>query len=310
MIKNNKLIKLIFLIITIVIILIIIYVIYNLNNTNTIDKFTNNTDNTYNTDNNRIAFLFLTRNNLKQSEIWNNFLKGNEARYSIYCHAKEPQKVTDKLLKDNIIPEYINTSWGDTVEANILLMKNALLNSQNNKFILVSESCIPISSFDTFHKNIMSNDKTIISILQENLERYQSKDLEKLLPVNEFTKNWAQGIVFSRYHTKLLVDSKDKYLDYWKNIRNADEHYFSNMLRILDKDFNDNHLNAKLTFDQWELKTLDKKLYNDDIDVKYDKCYLCNTFFYVSDKFLELLRNRGFLFIRKVNENTEIKITN
>ena len=67
--------------------------------------------------------------------------------------AKEKDKVTDILLKDRHIPEHIETCWGcpNLVEANILMMKEALKNPLNKKFILVSDSCLPIVSFNKFY---------------------------------------------------------------------------------------------------------------------------------------------------------------
>jgi hypothetical protein len=252
----------------------------------------------------KIAFLFLTRNNLKRPEIWESFLKGNESRYTIYCHPKEPEKVSDALLKPNIIPENIETCWGciGTVEANIVLMQNALLDSKNKHFILVSESCIPIASFNNIYNKL--TDKTYISVFQEHLDRYDSCS-NKIFPKSEFTKHCAQGIIFNRNHAKSLVDTKTKYLDDWKNVHCVDEHYFSNILRILDNNFNNNIINCKITFDLWSKNKLDKSLYIDNDDITNDSY---NTIFSMSNKFINLLRANDYLFARKVNENTKVDI--
>ena len=313
--KNHKIIILILLLI------VILTLLYRLNglqyNSSFVEKFSNytdsnkddnkddnkdsnnDTDNTY-----KIAFLFLTRNNLKRSEIWEEFLKGKEDKYSIYCHAKEPEKVTDRLLKDTIIPEHIDTCWGciNLVEANILLMKNALLNPLNKKFILVSESCVPIVSFDVLYKSIINNNKSRIGIhkINSSPERYnQIKNPD--FSEKDFIKHSGSGNIFSRLHAEMLVNSLPK-LEDWKAQIAPDEHYKGNILSVMDKDFNNNNENIKTTFDIWQKDDLDLLNLNDNIILKTGEYILLNK---VTNKAIDTMREKGFLFMRKVDENTE-----
>lgn len=313
--------KIIILILLLIVILTLLYRLYynsisssiSISSSSFVEKFSNDTDSNKNDnkDNNndidntdKIAFLFLTRNNLKRPEIWEEFLKGKEDKYSIYCHAKEPKNVTDKLLKDTIIPEYIDTCWGciNLVEANILLMKNALLNPLNKKFILVSESCVPIVSFDVLYKSIINNNKSRIGIQKINSspERYNQISNPEF-PKKDFIKHSGSGNIFNRVHVKMLVNSLPK-LDNWKKQMAPDEHYKGNTLRVMDKDFNNNNENIKTTFDIWQKDDLDLPNLNDNIILKSDEYILLNK---VTNKAIDSMRDKGFLFIRKVDENTE-----
>ena len=144
---------------------------YNINGENNILDINRpnipNISNKPNINNNgKIAFLFLTYNNLKRPEIWNNFfgIKNNDIntspygnKFTIYNHAKDKDQVTNILLKDKHIPEHIETCWGcaNLVEANLLLLRQALKDPLNKKFILVSDSCLPIVSFNTFYKDMV-----------------------------------------------------------------------------------------------------------------------------------------------------------
>jgi hypothetical protein len=254
----------------------------------------------------KIAFLFLTRNNLKRSEIWEEFFKDNESRYTIYCHPKEPENVSTQLLKNNIIPEHIDTCWGciNLVEANILLMQNALKEPKNKKFILVSESCIPIVSFNKFYDIVMQNDNSRIGIHKTNTTPKRYKDIRNPeFLESEFIKHSGSGCIFNRKHATLLVNSKHKLKD-WTTTFATDEHYNGNMLRVLDKQFNSNNDNIKTTFDIWQKADLDKNnlLEDDLLTVSY---ILLKK---VSNKCIDAIRKAEFLFIRKVDENTEIDI--
>ena len=278
----------------------------NLTNNISIEHFNN--VNINNTENNqdKVAFLFLTRNNLKRLDIWEEFLKGdktgNESRHSIYCHAKEPYAITDKLLKENIIPEYMETCWGciNVVEANIILMKNALKDPQNKKFMLVSESCAPIVSFNTFYNTIMKDDKSRVGIhkINSSPDRFNAI-VNPEFKKEQFIKHSGQGCIFNRKHAQMLVDSLPK-LENWKTMSCVDEHYNGNILLTMDKDFDSNNSNIKTTFDIWQKEDLNLSTINDD-DLQTDSYILLKK---VSNKAIDNMRSNGFLFIRKIDEHT------
>ena len=280
----------------------------------------------------KIAFLFLTYNNLKRPDIWNKFfdIDSNSNsnsntistskyanKFTIYNHAKEPEKVSDLLLKDKHIPEHIDTCWGcfGTVEANILMMKEALKNKNNTKFILVSDSCIPIVSFDKLYNEIMKDDKSRFNFWKENNTKYRYNDIiNPEFTVNNFVKHNAQGLIFNKNHTELLVNSLLKYKTNWKNVGCVDEHYFGNILKLLDKDFNLNNNNNYSMFNSW---------FKDELNInsicKYNNletiCESHNigtkssaTFTNISNNTIDDIRNKEFLFIRKVDNDTNIDI--
>lgn len=278
----------------------------NLTKNTNIEYFNNVNINNTKSNQGKIAFLFLTRNNLKRLDIWEEFLKGdktgNESRYSIYCHAKEPDAITDKLLRENIISEYIETCWGciNLVEANIILMKNALKDPQNKKFMLVSESCVPIVSFNTFYNAIMKNDKSRIGIhkINPSLDRFNdivNPEFKK----EQFIKHSGSGCIFNRKHAQILVDSFPK-LENWRTMNVPDEHYNGNILLTMDKEFNNNNRSIKTTFDIWQKEDLNLSAINDD-DLQTNSYILLKK---VSNKAIENMRSNGFLFMRKIDENT------
>ena len=304
--KNNNKQSNIYLSILLIILLFLgLYIYYYKNLRDNFENKSNNTSNNTINNNDKIAFLFLTYNNLKRPDIWTRFFdtKYND-KFTIYNHSKESEKVTDLLLKDKHIPEYIDTCWGcpNLVEANILMMKEALKNKQNKKFILVSDSCIPIVSFPTFYKEIMTDDKSIINIhYNNNPERYD-KIINPSFKKDEFTKHSGSGLVLNEKHAKLLVSDLDNYRNNWKDVFVPDEHYIGNILRVLDKDFNINYKNSKPTFDIWDKNKLNNK---DDILINPEYYALFKS---ISNKAIDELRDNKYLLIRKINEKTEIDV--
>jgi len=322
--KNQKYICKVIVFIIIVIIVLFFSYKYNTNsdtnNSTKIEKF-ENSDNNNSVDNDKstpkIAFLFLTYNNLKRPDIWNKFFgiddnnnNSNKSKYSnkytIYNHAKESDKVTDILLKDRHIPEHIETCWGcfGTVEANILMMKEALKDPLNKKFILVSDSCIPILSFDKFYNEVMKDDKSRINIHNFNdlINRYDNIVDPDFLK-DEFTIHNAQGLTFNRYHSTLLVNSLLKYKNKWINVLNVDEHYFGNTLRILDSKFNYTICIDKPAFDIWAKNILDNSKIDYNIDIISDSYINIKK---LSNKAVDEIRDKKFLLVRKIDKDTDI----
>ena len=97
----------------------------------------------------KIAFLFLILDNPNFPKIWNSYFRNNKNKYSIYIHPKFPEKTVWK--KKNIIQNLHETSWGFITEAYLELLKEAYKDPNNYKFITISESCVPIQSFDKFY---------------------------------------------------------------------------------------------------------------------------------------------------------------
>jgi hypothetical protein len=308
-----------------IIIILIFLICYNVkyfkmkesfnSNYNIIGKSNNETNK-----NDKIAFLFLTYNNLKRPEIWNKFfgITNNTSPYTspyadkftIYNHAKDKEQVKDILLKDKHIPEHIDTCWGcsNLVEANILLLREALKDPLNKKFILVSDSCVPIVSFDTFYKDIMKDNKSRINIHNNtNPERYE-QIINPPFTKKDFIKHSGSGLVLNLYHAQLLVSKLDDCETNWKNMSCPDEHYFGNMIKLLDKDFNSNYENSKATFDTWSNDMLDKtKFDNNDINSNIITDGYINIT-KITNKAIDEIRDKKFLLIRKINENSEIDL--
>ena len=271
----------------------------------------------------KIAFLFLTYNNLKRPDIWNKFFAINTKlanktqsidntsvysnKFTIYNHAKEKDKVTDLLLSRRHIPEHIDTCWGcpNLVEANTLLMKAALKDPLNKKFILVSDSCAPIVTFEKLYKELIKDDKSRLNFWTENknFERY-NQIIDPPFSILEFTKHSGSGGIYNRMHSDLLVSNIDLFKTKWLKVHCTDEHYFGNILRVLDPNFKNNLDDRNTTFDMWQTDKISYTNLNND-DIKPDHYINIKK---MSNKAIDRLREYDFMFTRKINKDTEIDV--
>ena len=203
---------------------------------------------------NKIAFLFLTLDNPNFPNIWNYYFKGNENKINIYIHPKYPELVTWK--KKKIIKNLKKTEWGFIVSAYIELFKESIKNKDNVKFIIISESCIPIKPFNKLYKDLMYDlNESIIKILPIHNydwnERLSNEIKYKLK--NKLIKHYAR-MCLSRHHVKQLLHN-NIYLNLFIKMHVGDEFFLSSIMPI------QNFRDFAITFDDWEYvnKEIEKK---------------------------------------------------
>lgn len=146
-------------------------------------------------------------------EYWKDFLYRHEDKFSVYIHAKEDPKNDQPLFCTDYqrIPT-VPTEWTYTMKAQIDLLKQALQDSHNNKFIFISETTIPLQSFDYAYNKLIS-DKNSRFRFYENPHLdpsipawYLPQRLVTGIPLSKQYKQ-SQWIVLNRKHAQLLIDN-------------------------------------------------------------------------------------------------------
>ncbi len=151
----------------------------------------------------KIAFLFLTIGDVYHAAYWQDFFRGHENQYSVYAHSKEKLSPSDWLFPYEI-PEKIPTTWANTMQAQVALLKYALKDLTNKKFIFVSDSTIPLKGFDAIYKAIMHDDKSIIKYWKNPyVGQSIGRDLFPIPPSKQY-KN-PQWVIINRKHATAMV---------------------------------------------------------------------------------------------------------
>lgn len=92
---------------------------------------------------------------LNKSELWDKFFNQDTGnRHTVHVHAKNRTS-----LQKHIIEEHIPSAWGtySLVEIQNILLQHGYNDPKNYKFILLSESHIPVHSFDYVYKKLTEN---------------------------------------------------------------------------------------------------------------------------------------------------------
>lgn len=206
----------------------------------------------------KIAFLFLTLNDVNFPKIWDEYFKGHEDKYTIYIHPKYPDQVTWR--KENIIGNLKETAWGFITRAYLELLKSALMDKDNFKFITLSETCLPIQSFDRLYETLTKDNDSWIKLMK--ITKYKFNEVLKKSP-GKFIHHYAR-FCLSRHHVKKILIDRSK-LEFFHNMHVGDEYFLSVLYPLR------HFKNREITFDDWEHTDKIKKIIKDKIKKLFEE---------------------------------------
>ncbi|CAN1296017.1 Glycosyltransferase BC10 [Linum perenne] len=156
----------------------------------------------------KVAFLFLTKGPIVLHQMWEMFFKGvDQGLYSIYVHSNpfysEPSDESP-IFRGRRIPSKI-VEWGKVtmMEAERRLLANALLDISNERFILLSESCIPLFNFSTIYTYLINSQQVYVEAYHSTAAR--NRYTQDMLP------ELATEVVSDRkYFTKFQRHCKNR----------------------------------------------------------------------------------------------------
>ena len=264
----------------------------------------------------KIAFLFLIRDVINHERLWNDFFKDiDESKYIILINYKE-DKILEYLNEYKLSNPIKDTKHGDIslVKAQLLLLEEALKDKDVVKMIFISESCIPLKSFDYVYDKLMMDDKSYLHECKqaECMDRNRCLGLKGHYTGDRHKSSlWC---ILNRKHSEQCLIEKENNLKIFSRIPCPDEHYFimiiKNMNNCKSRESNNEiycTLDEELkgdpgatTFVNWGKK--EYKFYEplNRIPKEYEK---------ISNEELEYLLNSESLFARKFSKNCILNIS-
>ncbi|CAM6118789.1 unnamed protein product [Calypogeia fissa] len=211
----------------------------------------------------KVAFMFLTAGPLPLEFVWEKFFKGHENKYTVYVHASELATMKSvrksKVFKGRDIPSG-KVYWGgiEMIDAERRLLARALSARENQFFVLLSETCIPLHDFNYIYGSLMNSTYSFVDNFNDPGPHGVGRYLDRMLPEihrGDWRKG-AQWFAVMRKHAVLLVLDHlyyGKFRDFCRpgdDNRNCypDEHYVQTYLHIMDA----SHLsNWTVTYVDW-----------------------------------------------------------
>ncbi|KAL6518812.1 Glycosyltransferase bc10 [Orobanche hederae] len=164
----------------------------------------------------KIAFLFIARNRIPLDIVWDVFFQGDaDNRFSIYVHSRPGFLLTTATTRSAFflnrqINNSIQVDWGEAsmILAERILLQNALMDPFNERFIFISDSCIPLYNFSYTYDYITSASSSFVdsSFADRKESRYNPK-MHPVIPVDNWRKG-SQWVVLTRKHAGIVVEDE------------------------------------------------------------------------------------------------------
>lgn len=206
----------------------------------------------------KVAFMFLTRGPLPFLPLWERFFNGHSPElYSIYVHAVPGFQ----LRVSNASPFYRRqipsqkVKWGTVslFDAERRLLANALLDFSNERFILLSESCIPVYNLPTVYKYLTESQYSFVQSYDDPSRYGRGRYSRHMLP-DIHLRDWRKGSQWFELSRSLAtgIVSDTKYYTLFKKYClpacYPDEHYLPTYIRKFYGPFNSNRT---VTYVDW-----------------------------------------------------------
>ncbi|KAM2855170.1 hypothetical protein FF1_025519 [Malus domestica] len=197
----------------------------------------------------KVAFMFLTKGPLPLSPLWEKFFEGHEGLYSIYVHAHPD--FNESVPEDSVFhsrrihsqPVYWGTS--SMLDAEKRLLANALLDISNQRFVLLSESCIPLFNFTTAYHYLINSNLSFLNSFDDPRKPGRGRYNPQMYPMINIT-DWRKGSQWFEVHRDLVVHivSDRKYYPIFQQYCNPpcyiDEHYIPTLVNLMYTELNSN----------------------------------------------------------------------
>ncbi|XP_042396216.1 glycosyltransferase BC10-like [Zingiber officinale] len=157
----------------------------------------------------KIAFMFLTPGPLPLERLWEKFFQGHQGRFSIYVHSSQQKFGHASSFFSGKDIQSAKVLWGkiSMVEAEKRLLAYALQDPDNQHFVLLSDSCIPLHDFDYVYKYLMGTNVSFIDNFFDPGPHGNGRYSEHMMPEIEHRdfKKGSQWFSMKRQHALIMM---------------------------------------------------------------------------------------------------------
>ncbi|EXB77042.1 hypothetical protein L484_014168 [Morus notabilis] len=144
----------------------------------------------------KIAFLFLARRNLPLDFFWESFFENADAaNFSIYVHSAPGLAFDESTTRSHFfhgrqLRNSIQVGWGEStmIQAERLLLEAALEDPANQRFVLLSDSCVPLYNFSYIYNYLMASPRSFVDSFLDAKEGRYNRKMSPKIPMNKWRK--------------------------------------------------------------------------------------------------------------------------
>ncbi|CAH8316868.1 unnamed protein product [Eruca vesicaria subsp. sativa] len=260
----------------------------------------------------KVAFMFMTGGALPLATLWDKFFEGHEGFYSIYVHTnpsfQESYPETSVFYSRRIPSQPVYWGTSSMVDAEKRLLANALLDESNQRFVLLSDSCIPLFDFTTIYDYLTGTNLSFIGSFDDPNKSGRGRYNPKMYPQINVT-HWRKGSQwFSTTRELALHILADtfyyKIFDrYCKPPCYVDEHYIPTLVHMFHGEMS---ANRTLTWVDWSRvgPHPGRFIWPDITDEFLNRIRFSQECAYYGSDGENITTSKCFLFARKFTEDT------
>ncbi|KAK1365017.1 Core-2/I-branching beta-1,6-N-acetylglucosaminyltransferase family protein [Heracleum sosnowskyi] len=205
----------------------------------------------------KVAYMFLARGRLPLAPLWEKFFDGHDELFSIYLHTS-PEFTSDppesSIFYKRRIPSK-PVQWGKEtmIDAERRLLANALLDFTNERFVLLSETCIPVFNFTFIYNYLINSNQSFLSSFDDPRKMGRGKYNKRMFPAITIS-DWRKGSQWFEANRKLaiqLISDTTYYPIFRTHCQRPcfmDEHYFPTLVNKICPDLT---TNRTVTWTDW-----------------------------------------------------------
>uniref|UniRef100_A0A0E0JMS9 Uncharacterized protein n=1 Tax=Oryza punctata TaxID=4537 RepID=A0A0E0JMS9_ORYPU len=163
----------------------------------------------------KVAFLFLVRAGVPLDFLWDAFFRnGEEGKFSVYVHSA-PGFQLDRTTTGSSyfygrqLARSVKVAWGEPtmVEAERMLFAAALEDPSNQRFVLLSDSCVPLYNFSYIYTYLMASPKSFVDSFVDKTEKRYNPSMSPVILKDKWRKG-SQWVALTRRHAEVVVGDK------------------------------------------------------------------------------------------------------
>ncbi|XP_065877556.1 glycosyltransferase BC10 isoform X2 [Euphorbia lathyris] len=167
--------------------------------------------------NQRIAFLFIARNRLPLDMVWDAFLKVIDVLQGVFSSRARNLNFQFTFILGLAL---YSVDWGEAtmIQAERILLRHALEDPQNERFVFLSDSCIPLYNFSYTYDYIMSTATSFVDSFADTKDGRYNPKMAPVVLVDKWRKG-SQWVVLTRKHAEVVVNDTKVFLTFQQHCR-------------------------------------------------------------------------------------------
>jgi len=152
----------------------------------------------------KVALLFLMVREHSQADLWGRLMRKESSRFNVYVHNKE--WIGHPFFVLHTVKWRVNTTWMEHLEAWRYLLRQALVDMKNQRFVFLSDGCVPLRPMGEIYNILMSEKKSFVNYFRPWWPPGDNRDLVGIPPEHRWVN--SEWVALNRKHAQMMIEDE------------------------------------------------------------------------------------------------------